>query len=117
MSVKTDLIAYLKASLTVEVYSSVVPEHADVPAVALSNVAFESDRVLSGDKTKRLSRWRVTAVAKPNDLQSLVDELESIDNTSNDVFRKVFVQLQIIEDKDPIDVHQRAFIDITVYNK
>ncbi len=117
MSTKSDLISYLKASLTVEVYSSVVPEQAVTPAVALSNVAFESDRVLSGDKTKRLSRWRVVVVAKPNDLQSVIDELESIDNTSNDVFRKVFAQLQIIEDKDPIDVHQRAFVDITVYNK
>ena len=116
-NVKLELTKYLKSKLSVEVYASTVPEQAVLPAVALQNIAFESDRVLSGTKTKRVSRWRVVAVAKPNDLQNLIASLELIDNTGNDVFSKVFVDLTLIENKDPINVHQRAFLDIEVYNK
>lgn len=117
MSILTDLIALLKASTTLKVYAGIVPESSTLPAVALQNIAFSSDRVLEGIKTKRWSQWRAVVVALPSDLQEAIEQLELLDNTSNQCFRNIFVDLSLIETKDPIQPHQRAFVDIRVYKR
>lgn len=116
MSILSELILTLKASTSgVGVYSSVIPEAAPVPAIALQNIAFISGRVLNGDKTGRWSQWRITAVATVQGLQDLIDQLELLDNTSNQYFRKMFVDLTLVEPKGSTEPHQRAFIDVRVY--
>lgn len=116
--ISKELISYLKAELTgVAVYSGTIPESSTVPAVALYNVAFANSRVLSGEKTKNWSTWRLTVVASVSDLQNTLDQILLLDNTGNDIFRKLFFELSLIEPKEPIEPHQRAFVDIRVYPK
>lgn len=116
MSTIVQLIAVLKANLVgVGVYSSVVPENAPVPAIAAHNVAFVSGRVLDGTKTGKWSQWRVTVVAAPASLQSVIDQLESLDNTVNTHFQRMFVDLTLIEPKISTEPYQRAFVDIKLY--
>jgi len=118
LSIIINLIATLKAALPgIGVYSGVIPSNAPLPAVAVYNVAHSSSRVLSGDKTKRYSNWRLTLVARPQDLQSLIDAVELLDNTTNQYFQKLFVQLTLEEPKAQSEPNQRAFVDVTVYPK
>ena len=118
MNVLTSLIAVLKTNLTgITVYSSVVPEDATVPAVAVQNIAFNSGRVLEGNKTGRWSQWRITIVTPVSGLQGAIDQLELLDNTSNQYFQKMLVDLQLIEPKETINPYQRAFVDVRVYNR
>jgi hypothetical protein len=113
-----ELIATLKTALPgVGVYSGVVPSNAAVPAIALYNVSHSSSRVLAGSKTKRLSNWRITVIDTVQHLQQTIDAVELLDNTSNQYFQKLFVQLTLVEPKAPTEPHQRAFIDVTVYPK
>lgn len=118
MSIIEQLVLVWKASLTgVEVYTSVVPESAPVPAIAIQNIAFTSDRVLEGSKTKRWSQWRITVVAPVSALQSVIDQLELLDNTSNEYFQRMFVDLTLIEPKATTEPYQRAFVDMRVYKR
>lgn len=118
MTTIQQLIEILKAGLPgIDVYSGVVPESSNLPAIAVYNVAFTSSRVLKGTKTKRVSNWRVTAIGNPTHLQSVIDAVELLDNTTNQYFQKLFVQLTLIEPKAPTEPNQRAFIDVTVYPK
>lgn len=118
MSIIVDIVAVLKANLVgVEVYSSVVPEDAAVPALAVQNIAFTSDRVIEGTKTKRWSQWRITVVAPVSALQSVIDQLELLDNTFNEYFQRMFVDLTLIEPKATTEPYQRAFVDMRVYKR
>lgn len=118
MSILTDLIAVFKANTTgIGVYEGVVPEKATVPAVAIQNIAFNSSRVLEGKKTSRWSQWRITVVAPVAGLQSAIDQLELLDNTVNQYFQKMFVDLQLIEPKETTNPYQRAFVDVRVYKR
>lgn len=118
MSILKNLIAVLKANLTsIGVYESVVPENAATPAIAIQNIVFNSSRVIEGTKIGRWSQWRITVVAPVASLQGAIDQLELLDNTSNQYFQKMFVDLQLIEPKETINPNQRAFVDVRVYNR
>jgi hypothetical protein len=118
MSVELDLIAMLKSllSTTYNVYSGLVPESEPNSAVAVNNVANPSNRVISGVKYGRTSVWRITVVATGKaQRQQIIDLLETLDNTSNNSFQRVFVDLVNLEPKDTEDQPVvRAFVDITL---
>lgn len=120
MTTIQQLVATFKAGVPRfggRVYQGTIPESAVVPACAIYNVAFSSGRVLSGKKTGNASQWRVTVVDTVADLQSTIDAVELLDNTQNQYFQRLWVQLSLIEPKAPTEPHQRAFIDVTVYPK
>lgn len=118
MTTIQQLIATFKAALPgVGVYQGTIPESAPVPAMAVYNVAFTSGRVLSGQKSTRSSQWRITVVDSVAHLQQTIDAVELLDNTKNQYFQRLWVQLSLIEPKEPTEPHQRAFIDVTVYPK
>ena len=118
MTTIEQLIEVFKTGLTgVNVYSGTIPATAVLPAIAIYNVSFTSNRVLSGNKTKRVSNWRITLVDTVQHLQTVIDAVELLDNTSNQYFQKMFVLLTLIEPKAPTEPHQRAFIDVTIYPK
>lgn len=111
----TELVSTFKTALPgYSVYTGEIPENATRPAILISNISFASDRVLSGGKTKRQSVWRVTLSDTVVNLQNSIDEIELIDNTKNQYFQRVYVQLTLIEDKALTEPYQRAFFDITV---
>lgn len=101
-----------------KVYSDFVPETETNPAVALINVAYDNaGRVLEGEKVGHWSTWRVQVVASAtSDVESIIELLESLDNTKNNDFQKVFVQLVNIESRQPNQPYRRAFVDVRVYN-
>ena len=118
MSILTEIVQTIKSGTTgIGVFDSVIPESEPVPAIAVYNVAFVSDRILTGEKTKKWSQWRITAVATKATLQSVIEQLESLDNTTNQYFRKLYVDLVQIEPKQPSEPHQRAFLDVRVYKR
>lgn len=102
----------------VTVYDSFVPETETNPAVALTNVSYDNaGRVLEGEKVGHWSTWRVQVVASAtSDVESIIELLESLDNTKNNDFQKVFVQLVNIESRQPNQPYRRAFVDVRVYN-
>lgn len=101
----------------VTVHSDFVPETELNPAVAYSNVAFNHNRVLEGEKVAKWSVWRVQVVADDtSSVESIIDSLETLDNTENEDFQKILVQTINIEAKEPNQTYRRAFVDVSVYN-
>lgn len=113
-----ELLALLKSVLepTYLVYSDVVPESDNNGAVAITNVANPTSRVLSGKKYGMVSTWRVTVIAPSKSVrQTIGDILETLDNTSNNDFNRVYVDLVNKEGKDTEDQPVvRSFYDITL---
>lgn len=119
MSTFTNVRNLLVSALPgIKVYSDFVPETENNPAVALINVAYDNaGRVLEGEKVGHWSTWRVQVVASAtSDVESIIELLESLDNTKNNDFQKVFVQLVNIESRQPTQPYRRAFVDVRVYN-
>lgn len=119
MSVFTDVRSLLVSALPgITVYSDFVPETETNPAVALTNVAFdEAGRVLEGEIVGKWSTWRVQVVASAtSDVESIIEGLESVDNTKNADFQRIFVRVVNIESKAPNQPYRRAFVDVRVYN-
>lgn len=110
------LIALLKSELTVPVFTDVIPETQALPAVAVSNVSNASNRVLEGSKVSNVYVYRVTAAANDTAaLESILEELENLDNTSNNDFQRIFAQLVLREPRQPQEPVSRAFYDLTIY--
>ena len=117
MSQQTDIIEALKAVLTVPVYSDNIPEGQTETAVSVINVGFTSSRnLVSGRKSGKSSSWRVTVVSKVNhELESVIDQMESLDNKRISGFQKIFVDHTLIEPRGFSEPFKRAFITITAY--
>lgn len=110
------LITLLKSTLTVPVFMDVIPETQTLPAVAVTNISNASNRVLEGSKVSNTYVYRVTAAAlTPASLESLLEELENLDNTSNNDFQRIFAQLVLREPRQPQEPVSRAFYDLTLY--
>lgn len=99
-------------------YPDYVPEDAADTALSYHNVAFPyGGRVLSGVKYGKSSTWRVEIVSTSTAiLESLIDDLLTLDNTNNSDFQRVFAEVINIEAKEPLQKYRRAFVDLTVYN-
>jgi hypothetical protein len=110
------IISLAKASTSAEVYSDFIPENESAVAVAITNVALSSSRALSGDKHGRVDVWRATIVGDDADVDSVVNDLELIDNTSNADFTNIYTQLIQYAPKGIDDPVRRAFLDITTYS-
>ena len=118
LSTEQKLVSFFKSALTgVEVYTGLIPESSAIPAVALYNVAYNNDRLLSGVKTKKWSAWRIIVVDTVSHLQTTLDAIELLDNTVNEDFQRLFINLTLKEPKAPTEPHQRAFFDLIVYPK
>ena len=106
----------LSANPGVSVYPDEVPEGEDTPAISFVNIGYVDDRMLSGAKSGHVQSWRITIVAgRLSKLKPIINSLESLDNTKNSDFSKIYVTLSSIEAKDFDAIHRRAFIDLTTY--
>lgn len=112
-----NITTLLKTITGLRVYSTDIPEEAPRPAVTFANIAYQNDRVLGGERTKRVSNWRITVSDSVVNLQDTIDKLESLDNTNNEHYQRIFVTLTFIEPKAQTEPYQRAFLDLTVYPK
>lgn len=95
-------------------YLDLVPEAAAIPAVSISNVGFPSGRLLSGRKTRKQEVWRITVVAtNTNDMYSTRDLILELDNTSNEYFQRIFVDVVNEEARGENEPNIRMFLDMT----
>ena len=115
---KTALIALLKTTLGsgITVYTGTVPEGVDKPCVQVSMVSNTDNRVIAGQKYGNTQVYRVTVFAPiQSQIQGILDTLETLDNTVNADFQRIFGQWILTEAKQPGQVLARAFYDLTVY--
>ena len=115
---KTALIALLKTTLGsgITVYTGAIPEGVDKPCVQVSMVSNSDNRVISGQKYGNTQVYRVTVFAPvQSQIQGILDTLETLDNTVNADFQRIFGQWILTEAKQPGQVLARAFYDLTVY--
>ena len=114
----TALIALLKTTLGsgITVYTGAIPEGVDKPCVGVSMVSNSDNRVIAGQKYGNAQVYRVTVFAPlQSQIQGVLDTLETLDNTVNADFQRIFGQWILTEAKQPGQVLARAFYDLTVY--
>ena len=114
----TALIALLKTTLGsgITVYTGAIPEGVTKPCVGVSMVSNSDVRVIAGQKYGNTQVYRVTVFAPiQSQIQGILDTLETLDNTVNADFQRIFGQWILTEAKQPGQVLARAFYDLTVY--
>ena len=118
MSGLIGVVTLLKDKLSCDVFSGQIPESQTDPAVVVINVANPFSRTLSGKKVQTSSIWRVTVVAeRQSDVESILDELEDMDNSTSVEFQKIFTNLVQTELGLTEQPYRRAFYDLTVYKR
>lgn len=118
MSGLIGVVTLLKDKLSCDVFSGQIPESQTDPAVVVINVANPFSRTLSGKKVQTSSVWRVTVVAeRQSDVESILDELEDMDNSTSVEFQKIFTNLVQTELGLTEQPYRRAFYDLTVYKR
>lgn len=108
---------FISAALTVKCWSDFVPEKEPLPAVSFIHISSPITRILDGSKTGKYHTWRVSLFANTDaELKGLVNQLESLDNTSNSDYQKVFV---LFTKRLPNDSEDQKFfsaiVDIQTY--
>lgn len=115
MSTYSEVRKLILSVVDVKVFPDFIPESEAVPAIAIFNVANPYERVLSGEKTGKKSSWRITVVAKHiSELESLVKDIDKLDNKSKPGFKKIFTSLVMYETKQPGASYRRAFVDLRI---
>ena len=117
---KTALIALLKTTLGsgITAYTGTVPAGVVKPCVGVSMVSNSDVRVIKGSKHGNTQVYRVTVFAPlESQIDTILDTLETLDNTVNDNFQRIFGQWILTESKQPGQVLARAFYDLTLYKR
>lgn len=112
-----DAIKLLSSLVSVKVYPDFVPESEVNPAIAMVNIAQPSDRVVKeGKKTGKYGVFKLSVVAtSSDDVLSILNELESFDNTCHENFQMIRLDTDFIESKEPGQPVRRAFVTFTAY--
>lgn len=111
------IINAVKSVVSVPVYSDNVPETQGGTAIAVINLGSSSSRaVVDGRRTREFSNWRLTVVSKDDaELESVLEQIDALDNKSIAGFHKVFVTQSVLEPKGYSEPFRRAFITIRAY--
>lgn len=119
MSVKIeDVMSFLKPRLSFEVYNSLVPESETNVAAAVYNITHSRNRDITGVQTDKISFWRLVLVTpSPAVISSAVSEVESLDNSRDNLFQKVYSEIVNTEPFDQGSLIQRTFFDLTFYER
>ena len=107
----------LNSLLDCEVYRGYIPESELLPAVSFVDIAHPFSRLLDGEKVSQFDTWRVTVLSTDSDqMKTIVNQLETLDNTSTDEFQRVFVIYgNSVEDSDGKQDYQRTTLDLRTY--
>lgn len=114
----TEVVALLKVAFgnQVTVYTDFVPEVTSKPSVLITEIANTSSRVLSGAKFGPVITRRVAVyTTDDDDLKSLLEILENLDNTNNNDFQRIFSEYVLTESKQPNQKKTRSFYDLILY--
>jgi hypothetical protein len=118
MNYLDEVISLLKLAFGVNatVYRDFVPEKTNKPSIIANELSNTSNRVLSGSKYGKIAVWRVSVYVTSNqDIEPLLEILESLDNTSNADFQRIFSDYVLTESKQPNQTKTRAFYDLKLY--
>lgn len=112
-----DLFNLIELKTTASVWLDFVPESETKPAIAITNLSGGGGgRDLEGNKAAGPSTWRLTVVANTiEDVNLLVKQLETLDNTTQKGFQNVFIDYVLLEPKQPVQSYRRAFVDVKLY--
>jgi len=76
----------------VDVWPDFVPEDATLPAISYVQISDKFNRVLEGSKSAKSDTWRLSLVCNDlEELEQLVNLVETIDNTVKDGYQRIFV--------------------------
>lgn len=118
MSELINVVALLKDKLTCKVFTGQIPESQTEPAAFVMNVANPYERTVSGRKVRKSTVWRITVVAEyQSDVESVLKELEDMDNSTSTYFQKIFTNLAQTELGLNEQPYRRAFYDLIVYKR
>lgn len=115
-----EIISFLESATGFECFLDVVPDSVMLPALALTSIDNnqQTTRVLSGKRTGRTSDHRISLICNTmNELNDLVNSIELLDNTANDYFQRITVDLSNIEARTIGSNVVRAFYNLTVIKK
>lgn len=118
MSKLKEVISLLKLAFGVSasVYRNEIPGGITKPSISVTEISNASKRVLSGDKFGIVTVWRVNIyVTDDDDMPALLAILESLDNTSNNDFQRIFTDYVLTETRQPNQSLTRAFYDLNLY--
>lgn len=108
----------LSEVLSVPVYADVVPETASLPATAWYNVSYEkSQRVVNGVRVPLTVNQRVMVIVDVTNVgafDTILAELDTLDNTTNEHFQRIEVYLNNMETVQPESTVQRCMVDIVL---
>ena len=111
-----NVLKLIRDTVTSSVHQDLVPEGVTEPACAVSFISVDETRVLSGDIGGTTNTFRVAVVASDdNDVKSIVETLETLDNTRNTDFSRIFSRLINWEARESNQPYRRAFVDVRVY--
>ncbi len=99
-------------------YPDYTPGSQDLPAMSYTWIAEPFRRQLNGVKTQKSERYRINVVAKNHtDLESLENALNLLDNTSDSVFQRVMLELQVQQPPDSESITLVSVYDLTVIRR
>lgn len=112
-----NVIAMLKAKTSASIYTGEIPESQAGTSILVTNLAnLHQGRSVDGRKYGKSSVWRLTVVAElQSDVESVLAELDSLDNVRNQWFQRVFTVLAQSELGLNNEPYRRAFVDMSVY--
>ena len=116
---RPEVTSLLKITLGsgITVYTGVIPEGVTKPCVSVSMVSNSDNRVIKGSKYGNSQVYRVTVFAPTEaEIETILDTLETLDNTKSSDFQRIFGQWILTESKQPGQVLSRAFYDLTLYS-
>lgn len=106
----------LSALSNVKVYADLVPEKSSLPAIAFTHIANNNNRTLNGEKSATWDTWRASIIAKTkSECDTIVNQLNTLDNTSNSHFKNIFLILEGSVPVSPDDRTVTSFVDFKTY--
>lgn len=113
-----DVIAFVKQRLPYTVYNSRVPESEENTAVAVYEITHSRSRDIMGCQVNKASFWRLVLVTPaPSFLSDAISKIESMDNSGDNQFQKVYSERVNTEPLDQGSLIQRTFFDLTFYER
>ncbi len=116
---RQQLMALLSARFDEEVYIDYAPNSAEPPYVVFNHINNNrSQRNLDNSLAGKSDTWRVTVYGQDRiDCDRLMNNLESVDNTSNADFQRVNI-INVADDSDlPEMDFSRSFVDLETYDR
>jgi len=108
----------LSSAVSVRVYSSYAPEGVPLPVIVHHSLGYQQGRVLKGVRLPDIANYRIMVIAEnESDIDYLLTELETLDNTENADFQAIKLSLTYVEPRDPDINIIRAMVNLDLHTR